>query len=113
MSDRPTRKCEHCQESTCSGEHGPGLCDGSIVDLGFCVGAECSRKHGVRIATRRGYGPASAYVLCDECFETRLEPEAKPYMREVRGVAWVRELGLHDLHEGRFPEAANDERGPR
>ena len=104
MSDMTPIKCPHCQRSTFSGEHGPGECDPTIVDLAICVGAECSREHGVRLATRRGYGPASAYILCDECFETRLEGEAKPLMREVRGAAWVREIELHALHRGQFPK---------
>jgi len=75
--------------------------DETLVDLGTCIGAACIREHGTRIATRRGTGPASIYILCDECFDTRLEAEAKPHMVEVRGVAWIRHLGLHTLHHGK------------
>jgi len=79
--------------------------DATIVDLGYCIGSECSREHGVRVATRRGTGPASIYILCDECYEERLEAEAKPFMAEVRGVDWIRHLGLHALHRGAHPSA--------
>ena len=75
-----------------------------MVDLAICIGLDCTREHGMRIATRRGTGRASVYVLCDECYEQRLEPEAKPLIREVRGVRRIRHLGLHMLHLGRFPE---------
>lgn len=101
MSDFDT-KCSRCGEPDWRGEHGAGICDHTLVDLAFCIGAECTREHGIRLATRRGFGPASSYILCDECFDKRLEPEAKASMREVRGVAWVRELGLHTLHGGRL-----------
>lgn len=85
--------------------------DATIVDLASCIGAECIRTHGARLATRRGTGPASIYLLCDECFEVRLEAEAKPLMVEVRGVGWIRHLGLHELHQGVFPDRQRQAEG--
>lgn len=78
--------------------------DPTMVDLGFCIGAECLRLHGVRLATYRGRGPCSAYIICDECYRERLDDEERKHMAEVRGVEWVRHLGLHELHHGRLPD---------
>lgn len=77
--------------------------ESDLVDLAFCIGSECLRMHGVRLATRRGTGPSSIYVVCDECYSERLTEEERTHMAEVRGVDRVRHLGLHELHNGRLP----------
>ncbi len=76
---------------------------GGMVDLCFCIGADCLRLHGVRLATRRGIGYCSIYIVCDECFIERLTSEEREHMVEVDGVDRVRELGLHELHWGQLP----------
>lgn len=78
--------------------------ESSLVDLGVCIGAECMKTHGMRLATRRGTGPCSIYIVCDECYEKRLTHDERTHMVEVRGVEWVRHLGLHKLHNGRFSD---------
>jgi len=78
--------------------------DCTDVELGFCIGKECLANHGVRLATRRGLGPCSIYIVCDECYEQRLTPEEREHMIELEGVDRVRHLGLHELHNGRFPK---------
>lgn len=77
---------------------------GGAVHLGFCVGLECNRLHGIRVATWRGFGPSSIYIVCDECHAERLTGEEREHMEEVFGAECVRHLGLHELHNGRFPE---------
>jgi hypothetical protein len=75
----------------------------SMVDLAFCIGSECLREHGIRLATRRGTKSHSIYIVCDECYRDRLTDEERADMVEVRGVRWIRHLGLHELHNGRLP----------
>lgn len=77
---------------------------GPSVDLGICVGAECIKAHGTRIATWAGRGPCSAYVVCDECHRDRLTDEERAHMVELRGADRVRAIGLHGLHHGRFAD---------
>ncbi len=72
--------------------------------LAFCVGSECKKLHGVRIATWYGTGSSSIYIVCDECYLTRLTADERACMIEVHGVAWIRKLGLHELHNGRFAD---------
>jgi hypothetical protein len=74
-----------------------------MVELGFCIGKECLRIHGIRLATWRGTGPCSIYVVCDECHAERLTDEERKHMVEMRGAKRVRQLGVHELHDGRLP----------
>jgi len=84
----------------------------TLVDLAFCIGSECNRLHGVRLATRRGTGPCSIYIVCDECFAKRLTGDERAHMIEIKGAPWVRHLGLHELHNGRsWEESAVDSLG--
>ena len=73
------------------------------VELAFCIGSESLRLHGVRLATWRGIGRGSILIVCDECHSERLTNEERQHMVEVSGAARVRQLGLHELHDGRFP----------
>jgi hypothetical protein len=75
------------------------------VELGMCIGSECIRIHGLRVATWKGTGPCSIYVVCDECHAQRLTAEERDHMVELFGAAWVRHLGLHEMHNGRRPSA--------
>lgn len=125
-------ECDDCHESLLTGSHGRGVCAGpavpcpamyvpgkaqrnavanapsqddddpTIIDLAFCCSAECTRANGIRIATYRGTGSCSIYIVCDECHDTRLTEEERAEMVEVRGAAWVRHLGLDTLHNGQF-----------
>ena len=78
----------------------------SMVDLCYCIGAECLRTHGTRLATYRGTGPCTIYIVCDECFAERLTAEEQAHMVEVSGAEWIRYLGLHAMHNGRLPWVA-------
>lgn len=78
---------------------------GSAVDLATCIGSECLKMHGVRLATWRGTGPCSIYIVCDECHAERLTAEEREHMVELFGAAWIRHLGLHSLHSGRIEKA--------
>lgn len=79
-----------------------------LVDLAFCIGSRCTKQHGLRIATWRGTGPSSIYIVCDECHDDRLTANERAHMVEVRGVERVRHLGLHMLHNGRFHDDQPD-----
>ncbi len=78
-----------------------------LVDLAFCIGADCVREHGVRIATYRGVGPCSIYIVCDDCYENQLTSDERRHMVEVVGADRVRDFGLHKLHLGRFSESCD------
>lgn len=71
------------------------------VDVATCIGLACLRLHGVRLATWRGVGPSSIYIVCDECHQERLTAEERKHMVPIAGAVWVRKLGLHKLHLGR------------
>jgi len=77
--------------------------ESGLVELVYCIGAACLQEHGVRLATRRGVGPCSIYIVCDECFAERLTDAERVHMIEVCGADRIRELGLHELHHGRLP----------
>ncbi len=78
------------------------LNEDGLVHLGICVGTDCIREHGTRIATWRGFGPSTIYIVCDDCFEHRLTPDERAHMLPVVGAERVRSIGLHELHDGRF-----------
>ncbi len=102
-SGAPGQPCVNADEGRCPGEcwH-KSMASGLMVELGVCIGADCIREHGVRIATWHGTGPCSIYVVCDECYETRLTPEERTHMTEMAGAARIRGIGLNALHHGRF-----------
>lgn len=74
------------------------------AELGICVGSECVAEHGIRVATWKGTGKCSIYVVCDECHEQRLTEDEREFMIQVTGAGWIRSLGLHRLHNGRVQE---------